>query len=96
VLKLIDLRMDRVLNYSFKHNNYHNSYDFNKVCFANYGQSVVAGNQDGKVYFWNAENGKIQHILSGGNEGSITACCYNVASGYLYTGDMKGNLVAWS
>lgn len=35
--KIIDLRMDKVLNYGFKHSDYHNSCEYNHNCFANYG-----------------------------------------------------------
>jgi len=95
-MKMIDLRMDRVLSYEFRHSDYFNPSEYNKVSFCNYGHSVVAGGTDKKIYIWNSETGKIQHILEGGNEGSITGCCYNVSSGHLYTVDNKGFVVIWS
>jgi len=95
-LKMIDLRMERVMTYSFSHTDYANSCDFNRVAFCNYGHSVVAGGNDSKVYIWDSETGKIQHIVEGGNEGKITGCCYNVSSGHLYTVDTHGFGVVWS
>lgn len=95
-LKMIDLRMEKALNYNFRHDEYFNPLEYNKVCFANYGQSVAAGSSDGKLFLWNAETGKIQHILSGGNEGGITGTCYSMISGNLYTSDASGNIVVWS
>jgi len=94
--KMIDLRMERVLPYEFKHSDYYNPCDYNKVTFCNYGHSVVAGGSDSKIYIWNSETGKSQHVLEGGNQGLITGCCYNVSSGHLYTVDNNGYAVVWS
>lgn len=95
-LKMIDLRMEKALNYSFRHDEYFNPLEYNTVCFANYGQSVAAGSSDGKLFLWDPETGKLQHILNGGNKGGITGTCYSIISGNLYTSDASGNIVVWS
>ena len=94
--KLIDLRMERVLTYNFRHSDYMNTCDYNRVTFCNYGHSVVAGGVDSKIYVWDSDTGKTQHILEGGNQGKITGCCYNVSSGHLYSVDDHGYAVVWS
>lgn len=94
-LRLIDLRMNKALSIVLRHDAYMCSCDYSKACFVDYDKSVAAGGLDGKVYVWNVEDGKLQGIFDGGHESYITGCCYNFLSGYLYSTDVKGNVVVW-
>ena len=78
-------------------NGYMNSHDNNEVSFGPNDESVIAGNCDASIYYWNLENGKIKEILTKtGHEGVITGCSYHNVTGQLYTADTRGNFFLWN
>lgn len=94
-LRLIEMRMNKVQSTIFRHDNYMSPCDYSKACFAEYDKAIVAGGLDGKLYVWNVNDGKLHSTQEAGHEGYITGCCYNFLSGYLYSTDVKGNVVVW-
>ncbi len=95
-IKMIDLRAEKVLPVEFKHENYANSYEYNKAAFYKEGRYVIAGSDNSKVFIWNRETGKLLAILEAGNVGMITGCCYNLVSSKAYSVDSSGSIVVWA
>lgn len=94
-IKLIDLRKREVVKI-FKDDSYMNSHDNNSISFGPNDESVIAGNFDSSIFFWDIYQGKKKEILTKtGHEGVITGCEFHNVTGYLYTSDTRGGLCIW-
>ena len=72
-----------------------NSHEHNKVCFGPNDSSVFAGNYDGNIISWNLDDGSRKEILKSGKESTIIVCEYQPVTGFLFSGDSRGNFFIW-
>jgi len=97
VVKMIDMKAEKVMAVEFRHEEYKNSCENNKVSFVDKdGKFVIAGGDDGKVFVWNRESGKICYVVESDHMGAVSGCVCNYSSGKVYTVDCNGATIMWS
>eukprot|EP00026_Physarum_polycephalum_P006714 Phypoly_transcript_06765.p1 GENE.Phypoly_transcript_06765~~Phypoly_transcript_06765.p1 ORF type:complete len:496 (+),score=87.81 Phypoly_transcript_06765:177-1490(+) len=83
-LKLIDLRTLEVVHI-YKHPEYKNQRDINLMCISPNGKFVVAGGEEGKIFFWNAHTTALENVLtcSPKNNRCVTCVTWNPKRNHL-------------
>ena len=76
--------------------NYHNSSGAHNICFGENDEIVLAGSNNGKIFAWNINTGKVVKTYEGGHKSRITALSYNVLSTFMYSADEDGYVCYWS
>ena len=62
---------------------------WSKPCFSPDGTKVVAGGQDGSLFFWNTLTGQLQKSMAG-HQSAICSVCWNPLGGSLvYSADYR-------
>ncbi|EGR29585.1 hypothetical protein IMG5_153060, partial [Ichthyophthirius multifiliis] len=95
-IKIVDLRKLKVFK-QFEHQFYFNNHEFNKCCFGSNDKVVLAGGSDGQIFMWDVNSGVNKGVFKNVNhQGVIVALDFHNVTGYLYSGDSRGNIVIWN
>ncbi|XP_030756725.1 autophagy-related protein 16-1 isoform X2 [Sitophilus oryzae] len=93
-LKLIDLRMNQVVN-SFCCEGFKVGCDWSRATFSPDGQFVAVGSADGAVYIWCVPTAKVEKILK--EHGSaVTATAWHPYGNFLASVDRSKRVIIWA
>ncbi|KAL1506114.1 hypothetical protein ABEB36_005538 [Hypothenemus hampei] len=93
-LKLIDLRMNQVIN-SFSGEGFKVSCDWSRATFSPDGQYIAVGSADGGVYIWGVSHGKVETILKEHNA-AVVATSWHPYGSFLASVDRSRRVVIWA
>ncbi|XP_052219042.1 autophagy-related protein 16-1-like isoform X2 [Dreissena polymorpha] len=92
-LKVIDLRQNQVIN-TLCDENFKVASDWTRAVFSPDGTYVAAGSQDGTLFIWNIQKGKVEKTLKEHTH-SILACSWHPAGSFILTSEKQKKVILW-
>jgi len=94
-LSVIDPRTYRVL-YQLKDEDYQSAAPSSRACFSPEGNFAVAGGFNGRIFIWNAKNGKLQQVLNEAHSDlPVIAVAWSPLGTPLITCDKHSSIFFW-
>jgi len=94
-LKLLDLRMNSIVK-TYGADGYKIGYDTTRCAFSPDSDYIVTGSNNGSVFIWNTNTGKVEKILKNHHTSAILACAWNLNGTILASCDRNKKVVFWS
>ncbi|XP_062521321.1 autophagy-related protein 16-1-like [Corticium candelabrum] len=93
-LKLIDLRMNQVTG-TFSADGFKVGVDYTRACFSPDGMFVAAGSQDGSLFVWQTQTGKLEKTVRE-HSSCVVACTWHPSGSSLVSCDRTKKCIFWS
>ncbi|KAH9371409.1 hypothetical protein HPB48_022275 [Haemaphysalis longicornis] len=93
-VKLLDVRMNQVL-VSFGDDNFKVAFDWTRAKFSPDSSYVAVGSQDGTLFIWNTQTGKLEKKLKEMSS-AIIACSWSPNGEYIASSDRDKRVCVWS
>lgn len=93
-VKLLDVRMNQVL-VSFGDDNFKVAFDWTRAKFSPDSSYVAVGSQDGTLFIWNTQTGKLEKKLKEMSS-AIIACSWSSNGEYIASSDRDKRVCVWS
>eukprot|EP01116_Phalansterium_solitarium_P025463 TRINITY_DN9757_c0_g1_i1.p1 TRINITY_DN9757_c0_g1~~TRINITY_DN9757_c0_g1_i1.p1 ORF type:complete len:561 (-),score=192.15 TRINITY_DN9757_c0_g1_i1:228-1910(-) len=94
VLSLIDVRTYGVVK-TFTNENYRNGVNWSHSCFSPDGRYVVGGSNDGAVFIWNVNSGRLETTLKSDHNATVMGSSWSPGGSQLATSDKGGVITIW-
>lgn len=94
-LKLLDLRMNQVIR-DFNADGFRVGNDYTRATISPDSEYVAAGSNDGTIFIWNANNGKLEKELKGVHTSTVHACTWSPNGQQFISCDKSKKIAVWT